>query len=263
MARGFRTDIMATYARRMSLRVLVVVLVVGCSGPATTTPPTTTPQGPRAATADELAALANKDGDQLFAAKEYSQASGKYLEAVARVPDPTYFFNLCMSYCFEGKLPEAATACRAVSQHDPTPKLEAKAAKQLERIHEEAKKRDIDVEPQGADAQPPLKKTPADGKQAQLADSLNQEGVTAMNIKQYAVATLKFREAAVRDPEPKYFYNLCTSLYFEGKYGEALTACNAVVRYDVPADLKSKADKQIGLIKDEAKRQNLDLTPFH
>jgi tetratricopeptide (TPR) repeat protein len=254
---------MATYARRMSLRVLVVFLV-GCSGPATTTPPTTPPSAPRAATEEELAALANKDGDQLFAAKEYGQASNKYLEATARVPDPKYFFNLCMSYCFEGKLPEAATACRAVSQHNPTPELVAKADKQLVRIHEEAKKRDIDVEPQWADAkQTPLKKPPTDAKQAQLADTLNQEGVTAMNIKQYAVASTKFRDAVARDPDPKYFYNLCTSLYFEGKFGEALTACNVALRYDVPADLKAKTEKQIALIKDEAKRQNIDLTPFH
>ena len=61
-------------------------------------------------------------------------------------------------------------------------------------------------------------------------------------------------------PEPKYFFNHCTSLFQEGKFGEALTACNAA---DKNADdkLKDKIAKLVEQIHDEAKKQNIDLQP--
>ena len=46
----------------------------------------------------------------------------------------------------------------------------------------------------------------------------------------YDEATAKFRDAVARVPEAKYFFNLCTSLFQEGKFGEALTACNSAAQ---------------------------------
>ena len=49
-----------------------------------------------------------------------------------------------------------------------------------------------------------------------------------MYADKYGEAAKKFREAVARVPEAKYFFNLCTSRLQEGKFDEALTACNAV-----------------------------------
>jgi len=98
--------------------------------------------------------------------------------------------------------------------------------------------------------------------QAEIAARLNEEGKQLMfaNPPRYAEASAKFQEAHSRAPEPKYFFNHCTSLFQEGKFGEALTACNAA---DKNADdkLKPKIAKLIERIHEEAKKQNIDLQP--
>lgn len=98
--------------------------------------------------------------------------------------------------------------------------------------------------------------------QADIAARLNEEGKQLMfaNPPRYAEASAKFQEAHSRAPEPKYFFNHCTSLFQEGKFGEALTACNAA---DKNADdkLKPKIAKLTERIREEAKKQNVDLQP--
>src|SRR5262245_36077375 len=64
--------------------------------------------------------------------------------------------------------------------------------------------------------------------QAEIAAKLNEEGKTLMFANKYGEASTKFKAAVARVPEPGYFVNLCTCLFQEGKFGEALTACNAV-----------------------------------
>src|SRR5215213_2104061 len=80
--------------------------------------------------------------------------------------------------------------------------------------------------------------------QADVAAKLNEEGKELMYAGKYPEASAKFREAVARVPEPKYFFNLCTSRFQEGKFGEALTACNAA---DKSGDdkLKSKVAKMV------------------
>lgn len=95
--------------------------------------------------------------------------------------------------------------------------------------------------------------------QAEIAAKLNEEGKQLMFGNDFAGATAKFRDAVARAPEPKYFYNLCMSLYQEGKFDEAFTACNAVGQNNPSAEQKDKADKLTGKIKDEAKAQGLEL----
>lgn len=97
--------------------------------------------------------------------------------------------------------------------------------------------------------------------QAEIAAKLNDEGKAHMYAKQYAEASEKFRQAVARVPEPKYFYNLCTSRFQEGKFGEALTACNAVGDNNASPELKAKADALALKVKDEAKTQGIDLQP--
>src|SRR4051794_34085325 len=95
--------------------------------------------------------------------------------------------------------------------------------------------------------------------QAELAAKLSAEGKQLMFANDFAGASAKFRDAVARAPEPKYFFNLCMSLYQEGKFDDAYTACTAVGQNNPSADQKDKADKLIGKIKEEAKAQGLEL----
>ena len=97
--------------------------------------------------------------------------------------------------------------------------------------------------------------------QADIASKLNDEGKDAMYAQNFGQASSKFREAVARVPEPKYFFNLCTSLFQEGKFDEALTACNAVGNNKPIPELQAKTDKLVGRIKEEAKAQGLELHP--
>ncbi len=98
--------------------------------------------------------------------------------------------------------------------------------------------------------------------QAELANRLNEEGKELMYATKYSEASAKFREAVARVPEAKYFFNLCTSLFQEGKFSEALTACGAADKNASQNDeLHAKANKLAGRIKDEAKAQGLDVEP--
>ena len=98
--------------------------------------------------------------------------------------------------------------------------------------------------------------------QAEIAQKLNEEGKTLMFAGKYAEATAKFRAAVARVPEPGYFINLCTSLFQDGKFGEALTACNAVANNNPSADQRAKADRLTNRIKDEAKAQKVSVEPM-
>jgi hypothetical protein len=98
--------------------------------------------------------------------------------------------------------------------------------------------------------------------QADIASRENDEGKELMYGGKYADASVKFRTAVARVPEPKYFFNLCTSLFQEGKFGEALTACNSAGKANQDDKLKDKIDKLTQRIHDEAKAQGLDLQPI-
>jgi hypothetical protein len=94
----------------------------------------------------EIAASRNEEAKQLIVDRDYAQASAKLREAVARVPDPRYFFNLCMSLYLEGKLGEGLTACRAVEHNGPTSELKAKAEKLIAKIKAEAQRQGVRLE---------------------------------------------------------------------------------------------------------------------
>jgi hypothetical protein len=75
-----------------------------------------------------------------------AKASQKLRSAVARVPEPRYFFNLCLALYMEGKLAEGLAACSAVESNRPTAELRAKTEKLIARIKAEAKRQGIEVD---------------------------------------------------------------------------------------------------------------------
>lgn len=97
--------------------------------------------------------------------------------------------------------------------------------------------------------------------QAEIAERLNEEGKELMYAEKYAEASAKFREAVARVAEPKYFFNLCTSRYQEGKFSEAVTACNAVEKNNPTPEQSAKAKKMLARIEEEAKAQGYELRP--
>src|SRR5579863_3908045 len=97
--------------------------------------------------------------------------------------------------------------------------------------------------------------------QADIASKENDEGKDLMFAGKYADASAKFQDAVARVPEAKYFFNLCTSRYQEGKFGEALTACSSAEKNGADDKLKDKTAKLEQRIHDEAKAQGIDLQP--
>lgn len=97
--------------------------------------------------------------------------------------------------------------------------------------------------------------------QAEIAARENEEGKNLMFAGDYKGASDKFRSAADRAPEAKYYFNLCTSLYQQGVFGAALTACNAGDNLQPDAKLKDKISKTEEKIKQDAATQHIDLAP--
>ncbi len=97
--------------------------------------------------------------------------------------------------------------------------------------------------------------------QAALAEKANEEGKELMYEEKYEQAADKFRDAAARTNEPKYFFNLCTAFYQAGRFSQALTACNNVKNSSPTPEQTDKADKLLGKINEEAKKQNIVLEP--
>src|SRR3569623_2440408 len=96
--------------------------------------------------------------------------------------------------------------------------------------------------------------------QADIANRENEEGKQLMFAQKYADASAKFRDAAARTNEGKYYFNLCTSLYQEGKFGEAMTACNTADKNAPDDALKTKVAKLRQRIEDDAKKANVDVS---
>jgi tetratricopeptide (TPR) repeat protein len=79
----------------------------------------------------------------------------------------------------------------------------------------------------------------------------------------FAEATPLFREAVTLVPEPKYFFNLGTSLFQEGRFDEALTALYAIQYNNPTPEQLLKTDTLRAKILDECKAQGMrcGLTP--
>jgi hypothetical protein len=106
---------------------------------------------------------------------------------------------------------------------------------------------------------PPDTESSGGGTQAEIAARLAGEGKTLMYANQFAAASAKFREAAAHVPDPRYFFDLCAALYQEGKFAEALSACNAADSNNPTAELHAKVGKLGEVIKTEAAKQSVQL----
>jgi tetratricopeptide (TPR) repeat protein len=95
--------------------------------------------------------------------------------------------------------------------------------------------------------------------QQEIAARLNDEGKALMYQGKPAEAAAKFADAAARIPDAKYFFNLCTARYQEGKFGAALTACNAAEAHSPDAALLEKIQKVSQRIQDDAKEQGIEI----
>ncbi len=248
--------------------VVVVALIAGCGGKAEParpdverSPAVSDDSGKQAV----LAAGFNEEGVKAMYAGKYELASEQFRNAVARVPEPRYFFNLCTSLFQEGKFVDAKTACDVIDRADPpaTAALLEKAHALSARIEAEAKAQGVTMtfggDP-GPGETPDPTPVPASGGQAAIAAKLSDEGVQLMYAQKYAEASAKFREAVARVPEAKYFFNLCTSLYQEGRFSEGLVACAAVANNNPTPPLQAKANAMSDRIKAEARAQGIDLT---
>lgn len=95
--------------------------------------------------ADKAAKL-NDEGKQLMFDGKYDAAQKKFQEAIARVPEAKYLFNLCTADYMQGKYTEAFTACTEVDKHKPDETVKTKTAKLLEKIKADAKAQHINVQ---------------------------------------------------------------------------------------------------------------------
>jgi len=97
----------------------------------------------------ELAEKLNDEGKELLYQQKFPEAIEKFRQAVARVPEPRYFANLCGALFQVGKFDEAMTACNSVEKNNPTPKTKANADKLIAEINAEAEKQHITLHPAG------------------------------------------------------------------------------------------------------------------
>ena len=76
----------------------------------------------------------------------FEEATAKFRDAAARMPEPAYFFNMCLALYQQGHYSEALVACDAVQNNSPTPELAAKTKNMRARIATAAKSQDIKLE---------------------------------------------------------------------------------------------------------------------
>jgi hypothetical protein len=80
----------------------------------------------------EIASRLDDEGRQLLDSRHYSDASAKFREAVARVPEARYFYDLCISLGAENHRDEAMTACNAALKVGPNAALRLKVEAELD-----------------------------------------------------------------------------------------------------------------------------------
>lgn len=107
----------------------------------------------------ELAEKLNEEGKELMYQNKYAEASYKFQQAVARVAEPKYFFNLCVSQTNEGRLNEAYANCIS-AKGNASAEITAKADKMIAKIQDTAKQQNVELqEPGGAAGRDPLPPT--------------------------------------------------------------------------------------------------------
>lgn len=97
--------------------------------------------------------------------------------------------------------------------------------------------------------------------QAEIAARENEEGKALMFKGNYREASEKFRTAANRVRDPKYYFNLCKSTYQQGIFGEALVACQSAGKLSADPEFKARVAQMETKIRTDAAAQRVPLAP--
>jgi tetratricopeptide (TPR) repeat protein len=197
-------------------------------------------------------------------ARDYETARQRFSQAIAQDPQTKYYLNLATADVRLGHVDAAVHTLREARRRAPTPEEAAEATQLLETISPKPQrpgKRNPPTAPAelGASAAPTAAPATAGGSQAEIAARRNEEGKELMYAGRYGEAARKFQDALARVPEARYFFNLCNAWLQEGKFDMALSACNAVAINNPTPEQQAKATRLIRLIRDEARKQNIEL----
>lgn len=96
---------------------------------------------------------------------------------------------------------------------------------------------------------------------ADIAARRNEDGKDLMAAKKLKEAGGKFRAAASLDPQPKYYFNLCLSLYGRSMFGAALEACKMATTLHPTPQLQTKIENYVKRITTDATSQHSSLEP--
>lgn len=100
-----------------------------------------------------------------------------------------------------------------------------------------------------------------DPVQMQNAEAANDAGKQLLYEGKYAAASVLFREAVARAPDPKFFVNLATSLFQEGKFDETLIATHAILGANPTPRQRDTALKLTQAVVDECHKQKITCHP--
>lgn len=208
-----------------------------------------------AETQAEIAARENEEGKSLMFSGKYAEASEKFQQAVARVPEAKYFFNLCTSRFQEGKFGEALVACNSADRNGDD-KLKGKSAKMIEKIREEAGKQGVDLnQPAGGGASPGETPPVGDPNQPPVTDPNNPNqppvggpGPVGQPPQGYAVGRPPSVGLFTAQPvENKYAWSLGIDLLFgPGQIGQKNAFGNAGSGLRIKGDYMLNAASRIG-----------------
>ena len=200
------------------------------------------------ATGGDPEALNERGKMELFASR-FAEAEPLFRRAFELDPQPKYGFNLATALFQQAKLDEALGAIAQLRTVELTPEVRSKVEKLLVTVMDECSQGGPPCTALSA-AAPPSKGI--------RASNLNDEGKGLLLAGKYLAATAKFREAFTLVTNPKYLFNLATSLYQEGKFQEALTALDTMAKFEVADRQLELAGKLRVKIVDECKVQGLD-----
>lgn len=96
---------------------------------------------------------------------------------------------------------------------------------------------------------------------AQIAERENDEGKQFMLAEKYKEASAKFRSAANWSPQPKYYLNLCKSIYQEGVFGEAIVQCQTAKKLSFDPKFQARVAETEAKIRAEAAAGHVSLEP--
>lgn len=105
--------------------------------------------------------------------------------------------------------------------------------------------------PRLAKAEPPPPTTPppaVDESHRDEAEKLNEDGKQKVFVADLNGALAAFQQADTLLPDPKYEYNLCSTLGLLERWSEATATCQKALAKNPPAPLKAKLDQKLDLL---------------